>query len=200
MAETVMVDKDVISFLRAIYFGSYKDAYEAAGNRAYRDMNRTIRFGGMETKKRNYLRSEIIKLLHTEISQLISKPCSGQEVFDEWHCSVCSKIKSLYRKEGVPFTFGQAQKWVNMTCKYLYIIGETDFANCFAYLHLPLDNYIFEAAKRKLGISKPGIAWSRWDDYYSEYLCYQQELRSRIKNIEPLRWEFANWLKVAREL
>lgn len=200
MIETVTVDKDVLSFLRAIYFGAYGDAYEAAGNRAYRDMNRTIRFNGMAVEKRSELRSKTINLLRTEISQFINKPCPSQKSFDEWHYSVCSKIRRLYCKEGVSFTFGQAQKWVNMTCKYLFIIGETDFANCFAYLHIPLDNYIFEAAKKELEIPKPGIAWSRWDDYHSQYMRYQEELRSRIRNVAPLRWEFTNWLKVAREL
>lgn len=155
MIESVTVDKDVLSFLRAIYFGTYKDRYEAAGNRAYRDMNRTIRFNGMEAEKRNTLRAETINLLRNEIEKIISKTCTSQKVFDEWHYLVCSKIRILYRKEGVQFTFGQAQKWVNMTCKYLFIIGETDFVNCFAYLHIPLDNYIFEAAKTELGIAKP---------------------------------------------
>ena len=199
MIESVTVDKDVLSFLRAIYFGTYKDRYEAAGNRAYRDMNRTIRFNGMEAEKRNALRAETINLLRNEIEKIISKTCTSQKVFDEWHYLVCSKIRILYRKEGVQFTFGQAQKWVNMTCKYLFIIGETDFVNCFAYLHIPLDNYIFEAAKTELGIAKPSIAWSRWDDYDSQYMSYQIDLRSHIQNVAPLRWEFTNWLKVARE-
>ena len=79
MIESVTVDKDVLSFLRAIYFGTYKDRYEAAGNRAYRDMNRTIRFNGMEAEKRNTLRAETINLLRNEIEQIISKTCTSQK-------------------------------------------------------------------------------------------------------------------------
>ena len=47
--EVVTVDKDILDFLKAIYFGSYSNPYTAASNRAYLDMNRTIRFQGVSS-------------------------------------------------------------------------------------------------------------------------------------------------------
>ena len=52
MINEITVDEDILKFLRAIYFGTYKDIYEAASNRAYLDMNRTLRFNGMADSKR----------------------------------------------------------------------------------------------------------------------------------------------------
>ena len=199
MIETVTVDKDSLDFLRAIYFGAYKDPYEAASNRAYRDMNRTIRIKGLDAEKRNGLRSGTTDILRSGITRLIESPVSDQTDLDHWHCEMCSMIREKYRGEGVEFTYGQAQKWLNMTCKYLYIIGETDFKGVFDYLHIPLDNYIFDVAKKELGIPRPLIAWSRWDDYDLQYMTYQNMMRSGISEVAPLRWEFRYWLKEARE-
>lgn len=36
------VDKDILDFLKAIYFGDFTDPLKVASSRAYRDMNRTI--------------------------------------------------------------------------------------------------------------------------------------------------------------
>lgn len=48
------VDSDILNFLRVIYFGSYTNPYKAASSRAYLDMNRTIRFKGLDEKIRVY--------------------------------------------------------------------------------------------------------------------------------------------------
>lgn len=42
--------------------------------------------------------------------------------FDEWHESRCDDLVKDYGDEEL-FTFGNAQKWVNMTMKYLYLIA-----------------------------------------------------------------------------
>ena len=53
---------------------------------------------------------------------LISEGVKRQEDFDDWHFNICCAIRKLYRENGVALTFGQAQKWANMTLKYLYML------------------------------------------------------------------------------
>lgn len=70
----------------------------------------------------------------------------------------------------------------------------------FNYLHIPLDNYVFNIARDSLGIKRPKIVWSKWDKYDEQYLHYQKQIREHIKDISPLRLEFRNWLIAARSI
>lgn len=92
-----------------------------------------------------------------------------------------------------------------MTIKYLYMleVEEYSFDNVIKWLHIPIDNYIFDAVEKKLEIKRPVDAWSRWDNY-DEYLKYQNDIREKIRekidtDTPPLRWEFENWLEKAQE-
>lgn len=199
MINEITVDEDILKFLRAIYFGTYKDIYEAASNRAYLDMNRTLRFNGMADSKRKDLRDIVSATLKKEIKGLKNSNVKGQEEFDEWHKSVCVKIQKKYTDTGIIFTIGQSQKWINMMFKYLYMLGDKELLDIFKYLHVPLDNYVFKIAHQEYGIQKPSIVWSKWENYEEQYLKYQKDLRSKIDGQDPLRWEFEYWLKAARE-
>ena len=199
MAENITVDRDVLDFLRTIYFGVYTNPYVAASSRAYRDMNRTIRFNGMEQEQRNALRSSVDELLEKEITSLVVDGVKSQDEYDKWHFKICEKIRKIYSEAGIEFNYGQSQKWLNMTIKYLFIIGECSFDGIFQYLHVPIDNYILDVANKELKIARPVGAWSRWDQYDEQYLEYQKELRNKIDGLDPLRWEFQFWLKEARQ-
>lgn len=196
----VEVDKDILDFLKAIYFGDFSDPMKAASSRAYRDMNRTIRFNSLPSNIRMNLREDVTAIFEREIPLLISEGVKRQEDFDDWHFNTCYAIRKLYRDNGVALTFGQAQKWVNMTFKYLYMLEKYSFEEIFCYLHIPLDNYVFDIARDALEIERPKIAWSKWDEYDKEYLPYQKKIREKVKECEPLRWEFKFWLKVARNM
>lgn len=197
MVKKITIDKDIYDFLQGAYFGGYTDPFEAASSRAYRDFNRTIRFNGISPQIRDNLRSNVTCLLENEIVEM-SKTIFSQEDYDNWHFSVCDRIRSIYLDSNIDFYYGQAQKWVNMTIKYLYINGELNFENQFNYLHIPIDNNIYNIAKKELGIPKPVVCWSRWDDYQNQYMDYQLKLRSKIKDLSPLRWEFRSWIQEAR--
>ena len=189
------IDTDILDFLKLSYFGSITNAYEIASKKAYLDMNRTIRFDGMAKEKRRELRSSVTTLLEKELRQLTPDKIRSQEDYDQWHQEQCTKIRTLYRNSGIEFYYGQSQKGLNMMIKYLYMIGECTFDSLFQYLHIPLDNYVFHAAKKELRIPKPKVPWSRIDDYEGQYLAYQKELRSKIQDRSPLRWEFQYWMK-----
>ena len=184
------VDSDILSFLRTIYFGVYTNLYKAASSRAYLDMNRTIRFRGLDEDTRVFLREQINQKLEEAIKAL---SVSSQEEYDEWHKNLCFDIMQEYEKAGVEFSIGQSQKWINMTIKYLYMLGADTFDEEFQYFHIPIDNYVFDIAKKVLSIDRPKIAWSRWESYDDQYMQYQRALREKI-DIAPLRWEFKYWL------
>lgn len=198
--EMTKVDKDALDFLKVIYFGAITDPYEAASFRAYRDFNRTLRFGDMADEARIDLRKQATEILRERISNIAEETHMTQETFDTWHKETCGLIRQPYVKAGIEFSWGQAQKWLNMTIKYLYIVGTCTFDGVFQFCHIPVDNYVFEIAHKELGVPVPKVRWSRWSDYDSQYMTYQKELRSRIKDCDPLRWEFKYWMKEARHL
>ena len=148
--------------------------------------------------------------------------------FDDWHKAKCEEIKEKMNGNyetvnnsdekvlNKSFTIGQAQKWVNMTLKYLWLldalpqnIGEKD-------LHVPIDSYIIEIAydnKNKfdnaLGLEKkPEKSWSKlseYEDYFGtqkDYFVIQKEIRKAIKNTNetiPIKWESLAWIEVAEK-
>ena len=79
--------------------------------------------------------------------------------FDEWHKSLCRALVEAYEEDFAErFTYGNAQKWINMTLKYadmlcpLYShlpiempLWMDAIAKHHANLHLPVDSYIIEA-------------------------------------------------------
>lgn len=194
------IDKDILDFLKAIYFGDFTDPLKAASSRAYRDMNRTIRFNGLPDVTRLALREKVNVVFDVELSKLNSDGITSQDEFDAWHRRLSDTIKFLYLNEGVKFTYGHAQKWINMTIKYLYMLEADSFDDVFEFLHIPLDNYVFDIARDSLGITRPKVAWSSWDNYDEQYLQYQKLIREKIMTGTPLRWEFRYWLKATRNI
>ena len=173
------LDKDVLDFLKAIYFGDFTDPLKAASSRAYRDMNRTIRFNGLPDATRLALREKVNAVFDVELSKLNSDSITSQDEFDAWHRRVSDMIKALYWDEGVKLTYGHTQKWINMTIKYLYMLEVNTFDAVFDFLHIPLYNYVFDIARDSLGITRPKVAWSKWDNYEEQYLQYQNVIREK---------------------
>lgn len=194
------VDKDILDFLKAIYFGDFTDPLKAASSRAYRDMNRTIRFNGLPDATRLALRGKVNAVFDIELPKLNSDSIRSQDEFDSWHRNVSDEIKKIYLDEGVKLTYGHAQKWINMTIKYFYMFEANTFDGVFGFLHIPLDNYVFDIARDSLGITRPKVAWSSWDNYDEQYLEYQSLIRKKITTGSPLRWEFRYWPKAARNI
>lgn len=91
--EMVTVDKDALDFLKVIYFGVITDPYEAASFRAYRDFNRTLRFGEMPDEVRLDLRKQVTEILRERISNIAEETHMTQESFDTWHKETCSLIR-----------------------------------------------------------------------------------------------------------
>ena len=118
-------------------------------------------------------------------------------------------------------TYGQAQKWLNIMLKYIWVMSENDgldpkdaeITDKFSkFYHVPLDSYIIRYIKRSKRFKYPlgdnGLnegciiqlnndqAWSRIADY-SDYLQCQKGIRNNIKSQYtcPPEWELFNWPK-----
>lgn len=204
----INVDEDTLKFLKFSYFGDLTNLIEAAVNRAYRDMCRTLNLKDI-SEAISKLKEEVKVIFENENKKHILNNIKNQDDFDTWHRGLCDKIikksKKIEKykitkesnKKKIQLTYGQVQKWVNMTIKYLFILEVYSFDNIFGYLHIPVDKYILEVVEKELGIKRPVDAWSRWDNY-DEYLKYQNDIREKIC-ITPLRWEFKTWLEKAQE-
>ena len=103
--------KEALDFLICCYFGQSEDLGRAAIDRAYVDMAaHTI--SNIPQEKRNEYRYKA----STDIKKALLN-YGAESDFGKWHCETIRKIKSAYKDD---LTEGQAQKWLNMTIKYLY--------------------------------------------------------------------------------
>ncbi len=93
-----------------------------------------------------------------------------------------------YEPSGCVLALSHAQKWVNMTMKYLCVFKDEQAIAMLPYLHAPLDNYIFQAAKDLLDLDPPCHAWSKLANY-QDYISYQTTIRERSGK-PALIWEF----------
>lgn len=196
----VLIEQNIFDTLKFLYFGSTENCYNASSKKAYLDLCRTIVFNGAVLLHRKECENAVDLLIENEISNIVRFGIASQEEYNDWHCSLCNKIIQIYATKNICFHFGQAQKWINMTVKYLYVINDVDLSKIINYAHIPIDNYVFKAAEKELGIKQPITSWSRMDN--QEYITYQIELRDAIINNyyyeTPLRWEMIYWLKEAK--
>ena len=190
MCNCVSVDADILTFLKIVLFGELADKYDSAMNRAYLDFNRTIRFGTLDHEQRNQLKDDAKQCIRDNVLNIST---SSQDDFDRWHKTVCEKLINVYSEKNVVFFYGQAQKWVNMTLKYLCVLDYELFNNS-EFFDIPIDRNILNIANQRFGIEIPEVSWSRWDK--DQYNTYQKELKKKISlncNLSPIRWEFRNW-------
>ena len=106
-------------------------------------------------QKKRYLRDEITKLIEAKVKIWINNTNLTKEQFNNDHESLCIAIIEKYKgttNQNEPdnsLYFGQAQKWVNMTLKNLYVYSKSNntslsFDNIIKYLHVPIDNVILK--------------------------------------------------------
>jgi hypothetical protein len=206
---TLQQQKD---FLFQTYFGTRGDELDRFISRAYRDMNRTLR-GIRKLPEED--KARILKgaknLVKAGINDLSNKsfpanPTLVSREFDQWHTDLCRALKTYYSTElqnlqsEIRLTYGQAQKWVNMTMKYCWVCGNADVAGLdpwYSVAHVAVDEVILVAAE-KSGVVKirPCGRWSTWDDQQA-YKDFQNTLRQTADKQpqSPLELEYGWWLK-----
>lgn len=191
--------------LIAFYFGTKvatadvtsEQAIMGASRRAYADLQRTLR--GMGTHPdRDTLKQKTHESITTFVDDLAS--IDSQEEFDRAHKEWCEKTVAEFKRSihptrtGFEFHYGQAQKWLNMTLKYLAVLDHPDVQRVYPYLHVPVDLYVYNEAARE-GVKRL-TAWSTLGP--EGYIAYQESLRKMVKAKGkyscPLDWEADVWV------
>lgn len=155
-----MEKKNALNFLLYSYFGVTSDSKEnellrAAANRAYQDAAShvlSVRNEGEKDELRDAGCGILLEFLQT----------LPVENYDAAHKKLCSELASKYSgktTEDRGFTYGIAQKWVNMTMKYIFVLStlieNKEFSTKYAAqlpekeMHIPLDSYMLEYIAQK---------------------------------------------------
>ncbi len=173
-------------------------------------------------KKRKDFRRDICKLIvdnmlgeHSE--NIIGLFRCDKNDFCSNHEELCKKIRNaaneyppkgnqkLLKKrnenDSMAFHYGQAQKWLNMTIKYMRmfdcfskLMNDNDFEN---ELHVPVDAYIITKAKKEFDINITNKPWSRWE--IGDYTKFQKDLRKKLSDESPIKWEEKAWIEIAKK-
>ena len=185
-------------------------AFEKCSDRAYLDMCRTIRFTqsssslkGKELENYNKKKSEYKKGVKEKLFKLIlsiSKNTKLEQFYNEAFDIIISASENRTDLFDKPLTYGQAQKWVNMTIKNMLVMGLWEFPeNIENQLHIPIDSYIMDEAKTELNIQKMGSSWSKISNI-NEYFDYQTKIQEAVEaTYPPLVWEHYAWIKHANK-
>jgi hypothetical protein len=167
--ESQLKTAEIIEYLRYLYFGEDKDIIKASLDRAFLDFNRTLWGLGKFPHKNEYIK--VAKsTLYEKVSGILDIKNESQNKFDSWHKGCCDDMISAF--EGFKFHYGQAQKWINMTMKYIFVLDQEKVNSNYQFLHIPIDNIIIDALK-SYDAPKLSCSWSRIDDY-QQYLFFSK--------------------------
>ena len=191
--KTKLTEKKYLEFFETYLFGDTSDPIISAIDFSYRDVCRTIHGIGKASDKDAIL-NPCKEVLYEEIERLINtkKEYIDQEGVDKYIKHTFERLIVYFDGGGVEFTIGQAQKWFNMTLKYLSILAPNKTKNIYSFCHVPIDNYILNITK----YNKFNTAWSRINNY-DEYLDFQKWFRKKYSGI-PLDEEFDLWIKTCK--
>jgi len=167
-------EKMKFDFLVRLKF-DISEGYDKAGIKtAYNDFARTLRTDNLKEKK-----SKTEKFLLKELKELISLDIKNQEEFDEKHRELCEKLK----KEWNELSYGQIQKWVNMSLKYWLLFGGDKIANIeknAKYFHIPIDSIIKEIAFGEKRNQADYKSWSKIENYDEESYIENPDLPAKL--------------------
>ena len=166
------------------------DIIALAITKSYRDLMRTIR-GFSYNPNHDAIIRNARQTLYASITKILSDEINTQTEFDDLHKIACYDLISSF--EGQIFTVGQAQKWINMTFKYLHLLDYSEVEKIYEYCHIPIDSYILNITNYTMN-----KAWSKLNDYY-EYLEFQNWFRDKYPNDIPLDKEFYLWLEASKK-
>lgn len=221
-------NNEVLAFYNSVKFRLENgDMIQNAINLAYGDLKRTIR-GFSKCEKKEQIKGKVSSFIKCSYEELINISDTYKK-YDTWHEYVCKRIVAIFIEDAIPeigaltlssqfikencsspkvyLTIGQAQKWVNMFMKYMYLCDER-MEELLPYLHIPIDNIILDGIEKHSSYfplkkyfhyfcpwSKSIYSlrpWSKLNDY-SLYLEFQKEFRHIFPN--PLIHEFYLWNK-----
>lgn len=169
-----------------------------------------------------YVRNEIWKFIDDQILKGKFDHQEKQEEYDKEFLrlaiDICNKINKAENPKN--FTFGNAQKLINMTCKYFYILtyNNENLRKYFACCHCPMDqnllkkvwedrsNWIDDIELKAHKKSDFMISWSKLEFKEDEdrkrlpdqYRAFQDAVRKIVDNndrgiINSIEYDFVSW-------
>ena len=200
--------------------GDVPARFRAASTAAYGDMARTLvgkkarnarwsrtsrhpKFSAVFTPAaREAFRAEVTAKLWRAVHDPAYES-SDRRAFDAWHGALCDAVMDVGVPSGNtvrhPLFYGQAQKWVNMTIKYAWVIGGL-VEDPSPWCHFPVDNIMLSSVEaRHGGDPRHGAAlrafravpWSQWDK--RTYLAYIDLMRGIAGETPLFEYEFHAW-------
>lgn len=158
-------------FIRLI-FDTSNGFYFAGIKKAYRDFSRTLKIKDRSLHPTRKAECEAILLERLKL--VITTHYATQEDFDKQHYTLCNLLILAWSE----LTYGQAQKWINMTLKYWLLLGEPRIPSIDKnanFFHIPIDSYVqigmFNEIKPK--------PWSKINNY-ADYFEYQKSHRKKL--------------------
>ncbi|MBQ9869226.1 MAG: hypothetical protein IJM32_06170 [Ruminococcus sp.] len=175
-------------FLVFAYFGidlndenSDEDIIRKCVDRAYLDMCRTLKTAELSEKYKESWENIKTTMTNNLVDVLNSK-----------HSSLVSMRNNAYEKlTGI--NYGQVQKWINMSLKYMWLLGLIDDSQK-AELEAPIDSYIIH----KINHIPKSTAWSTLT--IEEYNSIKDEITTCATEYSTvIDWEFNAWIEQAKE-
>mgnify|MGYP007069906591 CR=1 FL=1 len=159
------MEKEALDFIVYCIFGDMSCPEDAIISRAYVDMAAHTMKGFDDYNEKWECRFKASELIKKSLYQLDEKD------FDIWHKRLCESLISIYSSEKL--SYGQAQKWINMTIKYVYVLRklgalhETVFPfisdEHVSLFHPPVDSYILKDVLNDRSTSWSGMNDSQYD-------------------------------------
>ncbi len=197
---------DVVSAVSDIYYGG------AIWNRAKGDRKkRAATNNGPERANVDALLSEIGHRIWAYFNDE-ANAMNTQENFDEFHSDLCDcfllEINAIRAKVGyAPMSYGQAQKLINLTFKYLTAYQDYEtFADLFHYSHMVIDRQVIDIfTKPKLSalLGTPvtsamkigNRSWTSFtkDEYLSIVSEYRRVIGPHIGSKSYMHLEYCVW-------
>ena len=207
------------------YIPSYPDI-NIAISRGYRDIQRNCHCINKAVYANGHFKgSDVKQTIYQEILNFILNlsSISSQSQFDTEHDNLCQKLTGSYNgynSQGRPcsydFTYGLAQKILNMTLKYLCVCQYFGRVNILPsgiekFFHCPIDSYVlqtlhdvdskyFNMITNSTGSwTFNGKPWSKLNG--SDYLLFLDIYRNKLlPNISQLEAEFHLWTSTPGKL
>lgn len=160
-----------VEFLVFTYFGiDFNDDFDtllkSAIKVAYNDATMQGAYNALEKENVESIKyNNVAQKLESAIKDDLLK--DNSKGYEKWHKYICEELVKCYEKvtsnnKNPAFSYGNAQKWVNMTMKYLYILSEIfhkfnfnkdcnfeDYydriGKLYEELQVPVDSFIIES-------------------------------------------------------
>lgn len=212
--------KNAIKFLLFSYFGLTEksdkiEIFDSIIWLAYKD---ATLMGAYNTIEKDSVKSEkAYKKATKYLYKRLTNEFQHEMNFKKWHNTTCEELLKTYEDNGINednniiFSYGNAQKWVNMATKYMYILNQlylvinpnSDFikhnSNTISTLQnsfeVPIDSYIIDIAKNEKAecLKDKTTGWSKWDK--ERYNNFTDNLNEKF----PIDWECDNWIDIAHK-